>query len=265
MVGGFSGWNFSSNLNQISSTRTSGCAMPFGHPCLTFGLDAAQEEIVQARGNGPETKILDGALESRAQFGLALKQRVEIPARRGKQRAIYVPENDFRVAHRKDATAMKINCLTPSSMRNLTIGSVEDEAIYEAMSDFHQSGVITTFHRLGKYNLEAIEATLAEYTERRPIALVLPCLYSELEGPALENILQHLRGVRYIRQVVVGLDRRRRQFISGGSAPVRSRSPVFLHAAARSQNPLARRAAPAQADEIDAPERPFHRRSRQRQ
>ena len=26
------------------------------------------------------------------------------------------------------------------------------------MSDFHQSGVITTFHRLGKYDLEGIEA-----------------------------------------------------------------------------------------------------------
>lgn len=75
------------------------------------------------------------------------------------------------------------------------------------MSDFHQSGVITTFHRLGKYDLERIEATLTEYTEHRPVALVLPCLYSELDGPALKNILQHLRQVRYISQVVVGLDR----------------------------------------------------------
>jgi glucosyl-3-phosphoglycerate synthase len=75
------------------------------------------------------------------------------------------------------------------------------------MSDFHQSGVITTFHRLGRYDLEAIEATLMEYTEHRPIALVLPCLYSELDGPALKHILKHLREIRYIRQVVVGLDR----------------------------------------------------------
>ena len=79
------------------------------------------------------------------------------------------------------------------------------------MSDFHQSGVITTFHRLGAYDLEAIEATLSEYTEHRPIALVLPCLYSELEGPALKNILKHLREVRYVRQVVVGLDRANRR------------------------------------------------------
>jgi glucosyl-3-phosphoglycerate synthase len=61
------------------------------------------------------------------------------------------------------------------------------------MSDFHQSGVITTFHRLGKYDLEAIETTLIEYTKLRPVSLVLPCLYSELHGPALRNIVQHLR------------------------------------------------------------------------
>ncbi|HUK83706.1 MAG TPA: glycosyl transferase [Verrucomicrobiae bacterium] len=75
------------------------------------------------------------------------------------------------------------------------------------MSDFHQSGVITTLHRLGQYDLDAIEATLAEYTEHRSVALVLPCLYSELDGPALRNIVGHLKHVGYIRQVVVGLDR----------------------------------------------------------
>lgn len=75
------------------------------------------------------------------------------------------------------------------------------------MSDFHQSGVITTLHRLGAYDLDAIEATLADYTRHRAVALVLPCLYSELEGPALRNIVTQLKTVRYVRQVVVGLDR----------------------------------------------------------
>lgn len=74
------------------------------------------------------------------------------------------------------------------------------------MSDFHQSGVITTLHRLGEYDLDAIEATLTEYTRNRSVALVLPCLYSELEGPALRNIVEQLKRVRYVRQVVVGLD-----------------------------------------------------------
>lgn len=74
------------------------------------------------------------------------------------------------------------------------------------MSDFHQSGVITTFHRLGQFDLKSIERTLVDHTRHRPVALVLPCLYSELDGPALKNIVQHLRHVPYIRQVVVGLD-----------------------------------------------------------
>jgi len=76
------------------------------------------------------------------------------------------------------------------------------------MSDFHQSGVITTFHRLGaKYDLQTIEETLAEHARHRPIALILPCLAAEMQRPALKNILAHLKEVRYLRQVVVGLDR----------------------------------------------------------
>jgi glucosyl-3-phosphoglycerate synthase len=76
------------------------------------------------------------------------------------------------------------------------------------MSDFHQGGVITTFHRLGaQYDLEAIEAKLVEYAEHRPIALILPCLASEMERPALKNIVSHLKAVPYLRQVVVGLNR----------------------------------------------------------
>ena len=82
------------------------------------------------------------------------------------------------------------------------------------MSDFHQSGVITTLHRLGRcQKQEAMEAKLIEYADRRPVALVLPCLYSELDGPALKHIVEHLRHVGYLREIVVGLDRAtKRQF-----------------------------------------------------
>jgi len=76
------------------------------------------------------------------------------------------------------------------------------------MSDFYQSGVITTFHRLGaRYDLGTIEDTLVEHAQHRPVALILPCLASEMERPALKNIVVHLKDVRYLRQVVVGLDR----------------------------------------------------------
>ena len=73
------------------------------------------------------------------------------------------------------------------------------------MSDFHQSGVITTLHRLGAPDLARLERQLQSYSRARPIALVLPCLFSELRGPGLKGIVDALRGVRYLRQVVVSL------------------------------------------------------------
>lgn len=73
------------------------------------------------------------------------------------------------------------------------------------MADFHQTGVVATFHILGKPNLEKLEAELSWYSQERPIALVLPSLYSELEGDALKGIIRELKEVKYIREVVVTL------------------------------------------------------------
>ena len=73
------------------------------------------------------------------------------------------------------------------------------------MSDFYQTGVVATFHRLGRLNLEKIEAELSWYSQERPIALVLPSLYSELEGDALKGIVRELKEAKYIREIVVTL------------------------------------------------------------
>jgi len=73
------------------------------------------------------------------------------------------------------------------------------------MADFYQTGVVATFHRLGKVNLEKIEAELTWYTQGRPIALVLPSLYSELEGDALKGIVRELKEVKYIKEIVITL------------------------------------------------------------
>ncbi|MBI4611065.1 MAG: glycosyl transferase [Candidatus Rokubacteria bacterium] len=75
------------------------------------------------------------------------------------------------------------------------------------MSDFHQSGVITTLHKLGPPNLETLEAELEKVAGIRPVALVLPCLYSELETPAMPRIAEEIRQVRYLKEVVVALAR----------------------------------------------------------
>ncbi|HDH00718.1 MAG TPA: glycosyl transferase, partial [Nitrospirae bacterium] len=73
------------------------------------------------------------------------------------------------------------------------------------MADLHQTGVVATFHKLGEPNLEKIEAELAWYSQERPIALVLPSLYSELKGEALKGIIRELKNVNYIKEVVVAL------------------------------------------------------------
>jgi glucosyl-3-phosphoglycerate synthase len=73
------------------------------------------------------------------------------------------------------------------------------------MADFHQTGVITTLHRLGSQPIELLEKQILAHAEARPIALVLPCLYQELEGPALGGILEALAEVRYLKQIVVAV------------------------------------------------------------
>ncbi len=73
------------------------------------------------------------------------------------------------------------------------------------MSDFYQTGVIATFHRLGAQEIGRIEAELELFTKHRQLALVLPSLYSELGRPALGRIVEDLRRVRYVNDIVVTL------------------------------------------------------------
>jgi len=75
------------------------------------------------------------------------------------------------------------------------------------MSDFHQNGLVTVLHRLGASNLEQLEKELERHAASNPIALVLPSLYSELENPALKHIVQVLKDIRYVNEIVISLDR----------------------------------------------------------
>ena len=74
------------------------------------------------------------------------------------------------------------------------------------MSDYKQTGAITTLHRLPGYDLEKLEDELRRYSKRNPMTLLLPSLYSELEGPALAGIIEELKKADYINHIVIGLD-----------------------------------------------------------
>ncbi len=75
------------------------------------------------------------------------------------------------------------------------------------MADFHQNGIITTLHNLADRPVADLESDLCKFSRKRPMGLLLPSLYSELEGDALPNIIKHLGYVPYLSQVVIGLDR----------------------------------------------------------
>lgn len=72
--------------------------------------------------------------------------------------------------------------------------------------DFFQNGQITTLHGLRRRPIEEIEAELKTFSRERPMALILPSLYSELEGPALPRIVEELRHASYIDDIIIGLD-----------------------------------------------------------
>ncbi len=73
------------------------------------------------------------------------------------------------------------------------------------MADFFQNGVITTLQALGPRAEERLALELEAYTRERPLVLVLPSLYSELQGAALAGILDELQQVSYLREIVVTL------------------------------------------------------------
>lgn len=75
------------------------------------------------------------------------------------------------------------------------------------MSDFYQNGRVTVLHRLGQPNLPQLETELQRHAIANPIALVLPSLYSELERPALKDIVEIVKDVPYLNEIVISLDR----------------------------------------------------------
>ncbi|MEY8883359.1 glycosyl transferase [Donghicola sp. XS_ASV15] len=75
------------------------------------------------------------------------------------------------------------------------------------MADFHQNGHIATLHNLRAKTAEEMSHELTTFSKDRKITLILPCLYSELELPAIESIVDELSRVPYLHRIIIGLDR----------------------------------------------------------
>ena len=75
------------------------------------------------------------------------------------------------------------------------------------MGDFAQNGFVTTLHNFGTKSVQQFEEELKTFSGYRPMELILPSLYSELEGQALKHIVEQISQVDYISHVVIGLDK----------------------------------------------------------
>ena len=75
------------------------------------------------------------------------------------------------------------------------------------MADFYQNGIITTLHNLSNRSIDELETELSTFRDERPMAVILPSLFSELEGPALSGIIEELKNASYLDEIIIGLDR----------------------------------------------------------
>ena len=75
------------------------------------------------------------------------------------------------------------------------------------MSDFIQYGNIRTLHKLGSRPVKGLVEDLQKYSRQNPTALLLPSLYTDLFSSAMDGILDVLREVNYLDQIVIALDR----------------------------------------------------------
>ena len=74
------------------------------------------------------------------------------------------------------------------------------------MSDFFQNGIITTLHDFETKSTKLIEEELLRFSKERKMELILPCLFSELEGDALPKIVSEIAKTNYLNHIIIGLD-----------------------------------------------------------
>jgi glucosyl-3-phosphoglycerate synthase len=75
------------------------------------------------------------------------------------------------------------------------------------MGDFYQNGRVATLHNFRTRSLADLETSLMGCARKRPMALILPSLFSELHSTALARIVDELTHVGYLNEIIIGLDR----------------------------------------------------------
>lgn len=74
------------------------------------------------------------------------------------------------------------------------------------MPDFYQHARIPTLHHLAVTNTAEREAEITSWAEDKPLALLLPALFSEFEGAVLPGMLATISRVPFVSQVVISVN-----------------------------------------------------------
>ena len=80
------------------------------------------------------------------------------------------------------------------------------------MGSFYQNGIVANLHDFSygtsaNDNYQKLEKDLIEFSNSNPMELILPCLFSEIKGKALPNIIEEINKTKFLNHVVIGLDR----------------------------------------------------------
>ena len=75
------------------------------------------------------------------------------------------------------------------------------------MSDFIQDGPIATLHDFRTVDSQQLEETLTDATSEYPMGLILPVTASDMRAPAFESIMKELEGTKFLKTIVVVLNR----------------------------------------------------------
>ncbi len=80
------------------------------------------------------------------------------------------------------------------------------------MGSFYQNGIVANLHDFSygtssEANYKKLENDLMKFSKNNPMELILPCLFSEINGKALPKIVNEINKTKFLNHIVIGLDR----------------------------------------------------------
>ena len=110
------------------------------------------------------------------------------------------------------------------------------------MPDFHQN-VVPTFTRLVDEDLGHMKKSILRAARRAPIGVIIPALFTDLSSDAMQNIIQELAGMNFVKRIYISLDQSSEEEFQRARAiiqPIKDRGVLLRNDAPAVQSVLER-------------------------